>query len=180
MYQCYEGRYHHKEGASMSEVDILGPDLAKRFIQVHGRARRQVSRGLQDAIGGSSVEFPCPETEVHYCDGGARDYAGRACQRSIESHRSSTVALRGVASRPLNMQPPSASTGAITAAALSPMRMPNPQKPRQTTTQPWKLKPWPRQKRQSAPAKPGAVHCSAASIDGRLVLAAAMLADQYR
>ena len=63
-----------------------------------------------------------------------------ACSRP----KSSTVAAHGAASRPSNTQPSNGSTGSTTAACSSPSGTSRPQKPRPTSTQLWKLKPWPR------------------------------------
>ena len=56
--------------------------------------------------------------------------------------RSSTAAL-GTALKPWNTQPSNGWTGSTTAASSSPSGTSRPQRPKQTTTPLWKLKPWP-------------------------------------
>lgn len=63
-----------------------------------------------------------------------------ACSRL----RSSIAAARGAASRLWNMQPSNGSTGSTTVACSSQSGTFPPPKPKQTSTQLWKLKPWPR------------------------------------
>ena len=58
--------------------------------------------------------------------------------------KSSTVAARGAALRPSNTQPSNGATGSKTADSSSPSETSRPQKPKQPTTQLWKLNPWPR------------------------------------
>jgi len=67
---------------------------------------------------------------------------GRSTARS--KPRSSIVAAHGAASKPSNTQHSNGSTGSTTAACSSPPGTSRPQKPKQTTTQLWKMKPWPR------------------------------------
>ena len=57
--------------------------------------------------------------------------------------KSSTVAAHGAASKPSNMQPSSGSTGSTTAACPSQSETSRPPKPKQSSTQLWKLNPWP-------------------------------------
>ena len=58
--------------------------------------------------------------------------------------RSSTVVVRGAASKPSNTQPSNGSTGSTPAACWSPSGTSRPSKPRPTSTPLWTLTPWPR------------------------------------
>lgn len=67
-----------------------------------------------------------------------------AVQTACSRLRSSTVEAHGAASRPSNTQHSNGPTGSTTAACLSLSGTSRPRRPKQTSTQLWKLNPWPR------------------------------------
>jgi len=76
-----------------------------------------------------------------------------ACSRQ----RSFTVVGHGAASTPWNTPHSNGSTGSTTAACWNPSETSRQQRPRQTSTQPWKHQTWPRSLDKSASGKPGVV-----------------------
>jgi hypothetical protein len=72
--------------------------------------------------------------------------------------RSSTAVAHGAASTPSNTPPSNGSTGSTPAACWNPSETSRQPRPKPTSTQLWKLKPWPRSLNQPASGKPGAVH----------------------
>lgn len=131
--------HQRQPGSGLVHHSDRGSPNTCQFATLNGWLK-QVSNLLW-AASGIRMTMPWPKRSM-------------ACSRP----RSFIAAAHGAASTPWNTPHSNASTGSTIAACWNLSETSRRQRPKQTTTQLWKLRPWPRNLKQPASGKHGAVH----------------------